>query len=183
MFFNPSHRRGENHNICDCAQTRRAIIIPFWVLNYVCMWKWFALFLCYRVHFSYFERYARVLTPFLLPLMIRSFLLSETLLTCLRRRFGSIKLANILSVSSDDALRFFLCGRSGSSLLFSHCFMLTRVKSELWKWTICYGVCLFLRVHGMYFLLYWYFLLNTLPSPSSFHSHLSLHFALFLGRP
>ena len=182
MFFNPLQRRGKNRNIFDCAQTRRTIIIPFWVLSYVCMWEWFVSLLCSRVHFSYFERYERVLTPFLLPLMVRSLLLSETLLTCLRRHFWSIKPANISSVSLDVALWFFLCGRSGSSLLFSHCFMLTWVKSELWKWTICYGFCLFLRVHGMYFLFYWYFLLNILPSPSSFHFHLSLHFALFLGR-
>src|ERR1700743_2107703 len=103
MFFNPSHRRGENHNICDCAQTRRAIIVPFSILNYVCMWERFAFILCCRVHFSYFERYERVLTPFLLPLMVRSFLLSETLLTYLRRCLGLIERANTPSVSLDVA--------------------------------------------------------------------------------
>ena len=181
MFFNPSHRRGENHNIRNCAQMRCAIIISFWFLNYVCMWELFPFFLCCCIHFSYFERHERVLTPFLLPLMVRSFLLSKTLLTCLRCRLGSIKLANIPSVSFDVALWFFLCGRSGSFLLYSHCFILTWVKSELSKWTICYGFRLFLHVQGMCFSLYWYFLLNTLPSSPSFHFDLSLHFSLFLG--
>src|ERR1700743_2999566 len=104
MFCNPSHRRGENHNICDCAQMRCTIIIPFWLLNYVCIWEWFASLLCCHVHFFYFMRYECVLTPFLLPLMVHSCLLSKTLLTCLRRRLGSIKLTNISSVSLDVAL-------------------------------------------------------------------------------
>ena len=43
-----------------------------------------------------FERYECVSTPFLFPLMVLSFLLSEMLLTCLMCRLLLIKLANIL---------------------------------------------------------------------------------------
>ena len=65
-----------------------------------------------------------------------------------------IELSNILQTLLDAAMRLFLCSRSGVPLMFSHCFILIRAKSEIQKWTICYGFRLFLRVQGMYFSFY-----------------------------
>ena len=120
--------------------------------------------------------------PFLLSLMVHSSLLSEAFLTCLMRFSLMIELPNILQTLMDAAMRLFLCSRSGVPLMFSHCFILIRAKSEIQKWTICYGFRLFLRVQGMYFSFYWYFLLNTLPSSPPLNFDLSLRFTLFPGR-
>ena len=86
VFFNTMHRRGKNYNICDYVQMRHAITPPFWILSYVSILDGIASYVYCPVYFSCFGRYQRVSISLLLPLVVCSFLSSETFLTCLMRR-------------------------------------------------------------------------------------------------
>ena len=139
-FFNPSHHRGQNHQICDCSQTRHAIVLPFCNLNYVCISDGFASSIFFHVNFPCLGRCKHVCISFLLPPAVRLFLSFETLPTCLTHRPLLIKLAIILATSLDVAQQYFLCCRAGLPLICSHFFRLTLDALKLQQCSNLYGL-------------------------------------------
>jgi hypothetical protein len=111
-------RGGKNRKICDCAQSRRTTVSPFWATNLVGIWEGVSSLPRNRVDAFRVSGCGHVYSPFCSHTWYVRFPLSNTLLTRFLHRLESIGPPTTPRTLLGEAPRTHLCGadRSGSGL-------------------------------------------------------------------